>query len=123
MALKRVVVTGLGAITPLGKTVEAYWQGLSEGVSGCDLIKQFDCSKFKTRFACEVKDFEPTSYLDRKEARKIDRFTQFAPISSDEAIKDAGISRDNVDVDRVGVIFASGSVVSLRFMKRSAILP
>jgi len=108
MELKRVVVTGLGALTPLGKTVEEYWQGLTEGVSGCDFIKQFDCSKFKTRFACEVKDFEPTDYLERKEARKIDRFTQFALIASDEAIKDAGISRENVDVDRVGVIFASG---------------
>ncbi len=108
MVLKRVVVTGLGALTPLGKTVEDYWQGLADGVSGCDFIKQFDCSKFKTRFACEVKDFEPTDYLDRKEARKIDRFTQFALIASDEAIKDAGISKANVDVDRVGVIFASG---------------
>lgn len=108
MELKRVVVTGLGALTPLGKTVEDYWQGLADGVSGCDFIKQFDCSKFKTRFACEVKDFEPTDYLDRKEARKIDRFTQFALIASDEAIKDAGINRENVDVDRVGVIFASG---------------
>jgi 3-oxoacyl-[acyl-carrier-protein] synthase II len=108
MALKRVVVTGLGALTPLGKTVGDYWQGLADGVSGCDFIKQFDCSKFKTRFACEVKDFEPTAYLDRKEARKIDRFTQFALIASDEAVKDAGISKDNVDVDRVGVIFASG---------------
>jgi len=108
MELKRVVVTGLGALTPLGKTVEDYWQGLADGVSGCDFIKQFDCSKFKTRFACEVKDFEPTDYLDRKEARKIDRFTQFALIASDEAIKDAGINRENIDVDRVGVIFASG---------------
>jgi 3-oxoacyl-[acyl-carrier-protein] synthase II len=108
MALNRVVVTGLGALTPLGKTVAEYWQGLANGVSGCDHIKQFDCSKFKTRFACEVKDFEPTEYLDRKEARKIDRFTQFALIASDEAVKDAGINKDNVDVDRVGVIFASG---------------
>ncbi len=108
MDLKRVVVTGLGALTPLGKTVAEYWQGLSDGVNGCDLIKQFDATKFKTRFACEVKDFDPTVYLDRKEARKIDRFTQFALIASDEAVKDAGISRDNVDVDRVGVIFASG---------------
>ncbi|MEO6228672.1 MAG: beta-ketoacyl-ACP synthase II [Ferruginibacter sp.] len=108
MDLKRVVVTGLGALTPLGKTVPEYWQGLSDGVNGCDLIKQFDATKFKTRFACEVKDFDPTAYLDRKEARKIDRFTQFALIASDEAVKDAGISRDNVDVDRVGVIFASG---------------
>ena len=108
MALKRVVVTGLGALTPLGKTVGEYWQGLANGVSGCDFIKQFDCSKFKTRFACEVKDFEPTAYLDRKEARKIDRFTQFALIASDEAVQDAGISKDNVNADRVGVIFASG---------------
>jgi len=108
MAFKRVVVTGLGALTPLGKTVEEYWQGLANGVSGCDFIKQFDCSKFKTRFACEVKDFDPTTYLDRKEARKIDRYCQFALIASDEAVKDAGISKENVDVDRVGVIFASG---------------
>ena len=108
MALKRVVVTGLGALTPLGKTVNEYWQGLTDGVSGCDYITQFDTAKFKTRFACEVKDFEPTNYLDRKEARKIDRFTQFALIAADEAVKDAGISKENVDVDRVGVIFASG---------------
>jgi len=108
MALKRVVVTGLGALTPLGKTVDEYWQALADGVSGCANIKQFDCSKFKTRFACEVKDFEPTNYLDRKEARKIDRYCQFALIASDEAVKDAGISKENVDPDRVGVIFASG---------------
>jgi 3-oxoacyl-[acyl-carrier-protein] synthase II len=108
MELKRVVVTGLGAITPLGKSVSEYWQGLADGVNGCDFIKQFDAAKFKTRFACEVKDFDPTAYLDRKEARKIDRFTQFALIASDEAVKDAGINKDNVDVDRVGVIFASG---------------
>ena len=108
MDLKRVVVTGLGALTPLGKTVAEYWQALSDGVNGCDYIKQFDASKFKTRFACEVKDFDPTFYLDRKEARKIDRFTQFAIIASDEAVKDAGINKDNVNVDRVGVIFASG---------------
>jgi len=108
MAFKRVVVTGLGALTPLGKTVAEYWQGLENGVSGCDYIKQFDCSKFKTRFACEVKDFDPTVYLDRKEARKIDRYCQFALIASDEAVKDAGISKENVDTDRVGVIFASG---------------
>ena len=108
MELKRVVVTGMGAITPLGKTLPEYWEGLSNGVSGADQVKQFDISKFKTRFACEVKGFEPTDYLDRKEARKIDRFTQFALISSDEAVKDAGITKDNVDPDRVGVIFASG---------------
>ncbi len=108
MELKRVVVTGIGALTPLGKTLDEYWEGLTNGVSGADYIKQFDCSKFKTRFACEVKDFDPTSYLDKKEARKIDRFTQFALVVSDQAVKDAGISKDNVDVDRVGVIFASG---------------
>ncbi len=108
MNLKRVVVTGIGALTPLGKTLDEYWEGLTNGVSGADFIKQFDCSKFKTRFACEVKDFDATTYLDRKEARKIDRFTQFALVVSDQAVKDAGISKDNVDVDRVGVIFASG---------------
>lgn len=108
MALQRVVVTGLGALTPLGKTVDEYWQNMANGVSGCDYIKQFDCSKFKTRFACEVKDFDPTTYLERKEARKIDRYCQFALIASDEAVKDAGITKENVDPDRVGVIFASG---------------
>jgi 3-oxoacyl-[acyl-carrier-protein] synthase II len=108
MELKRVVITGLGAITPLGKTVAEYWQGLANGDNGCDFIKQFDAAKFKTRFACEVKEFDPTVYLDRKEARKVDRFTQFALIAGEEAIHDAGISKDNVDVDRVGVIFASG---------------
>lgn len=108
MHLKRVVVTGAGALTPIGKTLPEYWQSLADGKNGCDFIRQFDASKFKTRFACEVKDFDPTAYLDRKEARKIDRFTQFALISSDEAIKDAGINKENIDPDRVGVIFASG---------------
>lgn len=108
MALKRVVVTGLGALTPLGKTVDEYWQSLADGVSGCDYIKQFDVTKFKTRFACEVKDFDPTTYLEKKEARKIDRYCQFALIASDEAVKDAGITKDNINPDRVGVIFASG---------------
>ncbi len=108
MALKRVVVTGLGAITPLGNTVGEYWQGLTDAVSGCDMITQFDASKFKTRFACEVKDFDPTTYLDRKEARKMDRFSQFAVIASDEAVKDAGITSENVNPDRVGVILGSG---------------
>lgn len=108
MDLKRVVVTGLGALTPLGKTVDEYWQNLTNGVSGCNFIQQFDVSKFKTRFACEVKDFDPTQYLDRKESRKIDRYCQFALVASDEAVKDAGISKENVNPDRVGVIFASG---------------
>ncbi len=108
MALKRVVVTGIGALTPLGKTVAEYWQGLADGVSGCDIIQQFDAAKFKTRFACEVKDFDANHYLDRKEARKMDRFTQFAVIASDEAVKDAGITKENVNPDRVGVILGSG---------------
>lgn len=108
MEIKRVVVTGLGAITPLGKSVPEYWEGLSNGVSGADYIQQFDCTKFKTRFACEVKDFDPLDYFDRKEARKIDRFTQLSLIASDEAVKDAGITKENVNPDRVGVIFGSG---------------
>jgi 3-oxoacyl-[acyl-carrier-protein] synthase II len=108
MQTRRVVVTGLGAITPIGNTVPEYWDSLLNSVSGADMITLFDTSKFKTKFACEVKKFEPTDHLDKKEARKIDRFTQFALVASDEAIKDAGINRDNVDVDRVGVIFASG---------------
>ncbi|MFM7709796.1 MAG: beta-ketoacyl-ACP synthase II [Ferruginibacter sp.] len=108
MELQRVVVTGLGAITPLGRTVQNYWQNLAAGVSGCDYIQQFDVSKFKTRFACEVRDFDAAQYLDRKEARKMDRYCQFALIASDEAVKDAGITSENCNPDRVGVIFASG---------------
>ena len=108
MESKRVVVTGLGAITPLGNTVDEYWNGLINGVSGCDMITLFDASKFKTRFACEIKGFDPTAFLERKEARKIDRFTQTALVASDQAVKDAGITKDNVNTDRVGVVFASG---------------
>ncbi len=108
MELKRVVITGLGAITPIGNTVQDYWNGLLDGVSGADRITLFDASKFKTQFACEVKGFDPVAYLDRKEARKVDRFTQLAIVSSDEAIKNAGITKDNVNPDRTGVIFSSG---------------
>ncbi|MBS1752341.1 MAG: beta-ketoacyl-ACP synthase II [Bacteroidetes bacterium] len=108
MNLKRVVVTGIGALTPLGNSVQEYWHGLVNGVSGADAITLFDASKFKTRFACELKNFEPTNFLDRKEARKIDRFTQTALACSDEAVKSAGISKDLVNPDRVGVIFSSG---------------
>ena len=108
MELKRVVVTGIGAITPIGNTAADFWSGLLNGVSGAGPITLFDASKFKTRFACEVKGFDPVAYLDRKEARKIDRFAQLAIVSSDEAIKHAGITKDNVDPDRTGVIFSSG---------------
>ncbi|MCF8214229.1 MAG: beta-ketoacyl-ACP synthase II [Chitinophagaceae bacterium] len=108
MELKRVVITGLGAITPIGNTMQDYWNGLLGGVSGADRITLFDASKFKTQFACEVKGFDPVAYLDRKEARKVDRFTQLAIVSSDEAIKHAGISKDNINPDRTGVIFSSG---------------
>lgn len=108
MQLKRVVVTGIGAITPIGNTLDEYWNGLLNGVSGAAPITLFDASKFKTRFACEVKGFDPTSFMERKEARKMDRFAQLAIAASDMAVKDAGISKENVDCDRVGVIFASG---------------
>ncbi|HSB92174.1 MAG TPA: beta-ketoacyl-ACP synthase II [Flavitalea sp.] len=108
MKLKRVVVTGIGALTPLGNNLQEYWNGLVNGVSGADLITQFDASKFKTRFACELKNFDPLNHLDRKEARKLDRFTQTAMIASDEAVADSGIGAESINKDRVGVVFASG---------------
>ena len=108
MALKRVVVTGIGTLTPIGNNLNDYWQSLLAGVSGAAPITLFDASKFKTRFACEIKGFDPTQFMDRKEARKLDRFAQIALVASDQAVADAGISKDNVDPDRVGVIFASG---------------
>lgn len=108
MNLKRVVVTGIGALTPIGNTAQAYWDGLMAGKSGADFITLFDAEKFRTRFACEVKGFDPTEHLDKKEARKVDRYTQFGLVVSDEAVKDAGISKDTVNADRVGVIFSSG---------------
>ncbi|HVM88887.1 MAG TPA: beta-ketoacyl-ACP synthase II [Puia sp.] len=108
MEVKRVVVTGIGALTPLGNNTQDYWKGLINGVSGADFITQFDASKFKTKFACEIKNFDPLKYFDRKEARKIDRFTQTALAASDEAVADANISKDTVNTDRVGVVFASG---------------
>src|SRR6476469_1624222 len=108
MELKRVVVTGMGALTPLGNNVNDYWNQLVNGVSGADMITLFNASKFKTRFACEIKGFDPTAFLDRKEARKLDRFTQTALVASDQAVHDANISKDTVNPDRVGVVFASG---------------
>ena len=108
MQVKRIVVTGIGALTPIGNNLDAYWDSLVNGVSGADMITQFDASKFKTRFACEIKGFDPTNHMDRKEARKLDRFAQIALVASDQAVEDAGITKENVDHDRVGVIFASG---------------
>ncbi|MCE2844651.1 MAG: beta-ketoacyl-ACP synthase II [Sediminibacterium sp.] len=108
MQTKRIVVTGIGTLNPLGNNLETYWDNLIKGVSGADMITQFDASKFKTRFACEIKGFDPTEFMDRKEARKLDRFAQIALVASDQAVIDAGITKDNVDHDRVGVIFASG---------------
>ncbi len=108
MEIKRVVVTGLGALTPIGNTVEQYWEGLVNGVSGAAPITYFDASKFKTRFACEVKNFDVKQFIDRKEARKMDRFTQYAMVSTDEAVKDANFDFEKLDKNRVGVIWGAG---------------
>ena len=108
MELKRVVVTGLGALTPIGNNVEAYWKSLVNGVSGAAPITHFDATKFKTQFACEVKNFNPTDFLDRKEARKMDKFTQYAMVASDEAIADANLDLEKINKLRVGVIWGAG---------------
>lgn len=108
MELKRVVVTGLGALTPIGNTVPEFWNNLIAGVSGAGPITRFDASKFKTRFACELKNFNPEDFMDRKEARKLDPFVQYAMASVDEAVKDAKIDFTTLDPDRAGVIWGSG---------------
>jgi 3-oxoacyl-[acyl-carrier-protein] synthase II len=108
MNLKRVVVTGLGALTPIGNNVAEFWNNLSSGVSGAAPITRFDASKFKTKFACEIKNFDPFTYLDRKEGRKLDPFAQYALISSDEAVKDSGLDLSKINLDRAGVIWGSG---------------
>lgn len=108
MQLKRVVVTGLGALTPIGNTVPEYWNGLSNGVSGANLITKFDASKFRTKFACEVKNFDPLNFIDKKEARKMDPYTQYAVVVADEAVADSGINGEGIDQNRVGVIWGSG---------------
>ncbi|MDZ7295585.1 MAG: beta-ketoacyl-ACP synthase II [candidate division KSB1 bacterium] len=108
MEKRRVVVTGMGVITPLGSTLEQYWQGLVTGTSGVDYVTYFDTSEFDTKFAAWVKDFDPEAYIDRKEARRMDRFTQFAVACSDLALKDAGLNLDNEDKTRIGVVLASG---------------
>ena len=108
MNLKRVVVTGMGALTPIGNTLDEYWQGLTSGVSGAASITRFDTSKFKTKFGCEVKGFNPEAFFDRKEARKYDLCSMFGVVCSDEAVKDAGFDFTQLDLNRVGVIWASG---------------
>jgi 3-oxoacyl-[acyl-carrier-protein] synthase II len=108
MQTKRIVVTGIGTLNPLGNSLGEYWDNIVNGVSGADMATQFDASKFKTKFACEIKGFDATNFMDRKEARKLDRFSQIALVASDQAVIDAGITKENVDHDRVGVIFASG---------------
>ncbi len=108
MELKRVVVTGLGALTPIGNNIEEYWKGLIEGKSGAAPITQFDASLFKTQFACELKGFNVEDHMDRKEARKLDQFSQYAMVSSKEAVADSGILDSNPNLDRIGVIWGSG---------------
>ena len=108
MQLKRVVVTGLGALTPIGNNIEEYWSALVNGVSGAAPITHFDATKFKTRFACEVKNFTVTDFMNRKDARKMDKFTQYAMVASDEAIADSGLDLDTINKLRVGVIWGAG---------------
>ena len=108
MELKRVVVTGLGALTPIGNDVETAWQNAVNGVSGAGPITHFDASKFKTQFACEVKDFNPADHFDRKKARQLDLYAMYAIVAANEAIENAGLDQENVDKNRIGVIFAAG---------------
>lgn len=108
MELKRVVVTGMGALTPIGNTLSEYWEGLIAGKSGAGPITKFDTTHFKTKFACEVKNFDVLDFIDRKEARRMDPYTQYALVTADEAIQDSGIDVDKINLDRAGVIWGSG---------------
>ncbi|MDD5507177.1 MAG: beta-ketoacyl-ACP synthase II [Bacteroidales bacterium] len=108
MELKRVVVTGLGSLTPLGNTLQDYWEGLVNGVSGAELITRFDTSKFKTRFACTLKGYDPLNYFDRKDVRKFDPCTQYGLVSADAAVRDSGLDLEKIDTTRAGVIWGSG---------------
>ena len=108
MQAKRVVVTGIGALTPVGNNLQEYWKGLVSGKSGASSITLFDAGKFKTNFACEVKEFNPTDFLDRKEARKLDRFCQFAMVSTDEAVESSGLVLEEINLERAGVVWGSG---------------
>ncbi len=120
MKLRRVVVTGLGALTPLGNTAPLFWDGLLNGVSGADRITKFDASKFKTQFACEVKGFDPLQFFDRKEVRKYDPYAQYGMVSADEAIKDSGLDLEKINLENVGVIWASGIGGLLTFQEEVA---
>lgn len=108
MNLKRVVVTGIGALTPIGNNAPSFWEGLSQGVSGAAFITKFDPEKFKTKFACEVKGFNPDDFIDRKESRRMDIFAQYAIAVTDEAVQDSGLDLDRINKDRVGIIWGSG---------------
>ena len=108
MIPRRVVITGLGALTPIGNTLHEYWEGLLSGASGAGPITLFDASKFKTQFACELKNFEPLNFMDRKEVRKYDRFAQYALVTTEEAINDSGLEIEKEDKDRIGVIWGAG---------------
>lgn len=108
MQLKRVVVTGMGAVTPIGNTLDQYWNALIAGKSGAAEITHFDASKFKTQFACEIKDFDPLNFFDRKDARKLDRFTQYGAVAADQAIADSALDTEALDKFRVGVIWGAG---------------
>ena len=108
MQLRRVVVTGIGTINPLGNTVEEYFANLEKGVSGATPITHFDASLFKTRFACEVKNYDPSNYFERKEVRKYDLFTQYALVAADQAVKDSGLDLEKMDLQMAGVIWGSG---------------
>jgi 3-oxoacyl-[acyl-carrier-protein] synthase II len=117
MELRRVVITGLGALTPIGNNIGEFWEGLKNGVSGSDWITNFDAEKFKTKFACEVKGFDASEHFDRKELRKLDPFAQFAMVATEEAFQDAGFELESVDRDRVGVIYTSGIGGMLTYQK------
>ena len=106
--MKRVVVTGVGVITPIGNDVDTFWNNIKAGVNGVDYVTAFDTAEFKTKIAGEVKDFEPTDYIDKKEARKMDRFTQFAVVAATEAVKNSGLDMEKEDPWRVGCITGSG---------------
>lgn len=123
MELKRVVVTGLGAITPIGNTVPEFWENLVNGVSGAGPITHFDASLFKTQFACEVKNFDANQYIDRKEARKMDLYTQYAIGVAKQAVEDSGLDVENEDLNKIGVIFGAVLVESVHLKKKQVTMP